>query len=118
MAEAELKEELGTITISKKVLTDLIQRLGGEGELEAQNKGLRKWFGKNPKVDIEEDNTVSVSLNTSILYGENMREECKKRQHKVKEEIEEKTGLTVNQVNIKVDGVIFPEEEPENKEEE
>lgn len=110
MTEAKLEEDLGTITISEEVITNILQKLGQE--FEPQKKGLRRLFGQNPHLDIEE-NVVKLSVATSIPHGKNIREECKEMQQRAKQEIEEVTGLEVSEINIKVEELIFPEEEEE-----
>ena len=53
---------------------------------------------------------VTVSLKLNLKYGYNVMDICQKVQEKVKAAIENMTGLTVADVNIRIAGVDVPEE--------
>ena len=53
---------------------------------------------------------VTVTLTMNVLYGYGLVEICSKVQEKVKSAIENMTGLTVADVNIRIAGVDVPEE--------
>ena len=69
-----------------------------------------KSLSKGVKVDVLEG-IVTVSLKLNLQYGYNVLEVSGKVQEKVKTAIENMTGLTVADVNIRVAGVDMPEEE-------
>ena len=54
---------------------------------------------------------VTVSLALNLKYGSSIKDTTLKVQGKVKAAIENMTGLTVADVNIRVAGVDMPEEE-------
>ncbi len=68
-----------------------------------------KNLSKGVKVDVTEEH-VSVDLSLNIKYGYNIPEVCAKVQDRVKTAIENMTGLTVLDVNVKIAGVNLEEE--------
>lgn len=87
----------GVASMSGNATKELISRLG------------MKSLSKGVKVDVLEG-IVSVSLKLNLQYGYNVLEVSGKVQEKVKTAIENMTGLTVADVNIRVAGVDIPEE--------
>ena len=88
----------GVASMSGNATKELISRLG------------MKSLSKGVKVDVLEG-IVTVSLKLNLQYGYNVLEVSGKVQEKVKTAIENMTGLTVADVNIRVAGVDMPEEE-------
>ena len=68
----------------------------------------KKDHAKGVKVEVTEEH-VSVDLSLNIKYGFSIPEVCEKVQDKVKSAIENMTGLTVLDVNIKIAGVSMEE---------
>ncbi len=68
-----------------------------------------KNLSKGVKVDVTEEH-VSVDLSLTMKYGYSIPAICEKVQEKVKTAIENMTGLSVLDVNIKVAGVNTEEE--------
>lgn len=87
----------GVASMSGNATKELISRLG----VKSLSKGV--------KVDVLEG-IVTVSLKLNLQYGYNVLEVSGKVQEKVKTAIENMTGLTVADVNIRVAGVDIPEE--------
>ena len=87
----------GVASMSGNATKELISRLG------------MKSLSKGVKVDVLEG-IVTVSLKLNLQYGYNVLEVSGKVQEKVKTAIENMTGLTVADVNIRVAGVDIPEE--------
>ena len=69
-----------------------------------------KNLSKGVKVDVLEGG-VTVSLALNLKYNYSIMTVTEKVQEKVKAAIENMTGLTVADVNIRVAGVDMPEEE-------
>ena len=82
----------GVASMSGNATKELISRLG------------MKSLSKGVKVDVLEG-IVTVSLKLNLQYGYNVLEVSGKVQEKVKTAIENMTGLTVADVNIRVAGV-------------
>ena len=63
-----------------------------------------KNLSKGVKVDVTEEH-VSVNMSLNLKYGYSIPKVCETVQEKVKNAIENMTGLTVLEVNIKIAGV-------------
>lgn len=116
----------GTITISEKVVIAVVA--GGAAQIEGlgQKKSsvtedIGRIFGSQRRgVNIDFDgNEVSITLKIAVKQGYPVHEVAKKTQKKIKEDVESKTGLRVNGVDIyvqklqEVDGAseeLIPEE--------
>ncbi len=99
----------GTITISDEVVTAVVA--GGAAQIEGlgQKKSsvaedIGRIFGSQRRgVTIDfEGNEVSITLKIAVKQGYPVHEVAKKTQKKIKEDVESKTGLRVNRVDIYV----------------
>ena len=88
----------GVASMAGNITNELISRLG------------MKNLSKGVKVDVLEG-VVTVSLALNMKYNYSIMDVSAKVQEKVKAAIENMTGLTVADVNIRVAGVDMPEEE-------
>mgnify|MGYP000826885320 CR=1 FL=1 len=124
MAEAKIQkrntytiyddEGIGTVQIADEVVAiiaglaatevDGVASMAGNITNELVGKLGMKNLSKGVKVDVLE-NVVCVNLNLNLEYGYSIPETCKKVQEKVKTAIENMTGLTVTDVNIRIAGV-------------
>ena len=75
----------------------------------------RKNFSKGVKVEVGEKE-AAVDLYIIVKYGIRIPEVALAAQENVKRAIETMTGLSVVEVNVPVQGVGFPEEEPKVEE--
>ena len=57
---------------------------------------------------------AAIDLRVIVTYGTNIQDVCRRLQENVKEAVENMTGLNVVEVNVKVEGVAFKEEEAED----
>lgn len=89
LAATEVK---GVASMAGNIPNELIAKLG----MKKLSKGVR--------VEVIEEK-VSVDLGVNIEYGYNIPETTKKVQLKVKDAIENMTGLHVEEVNVRVAGV-------------
>ena len=87
----------GVASMAGKITNDLIARLG------------MKNLSRGVKVDVLEG-IVTVSLALVLKYGYNIMDVSAKIQEKVKAAVENMTGLTVADVNIRIAGVDMGEE--------
>ena len=86
----------GVDSMAGNVTNELVSRLG------------MKNLSKGVKVEVTEEH-VSVVLSLNIKYGYSIPAVCETVQEKVKNAIENMTGLTVLDVNIKIAGVALEE---------
>lgn len=87
----------GVASMAGNITNDLIARLG------------MKNLSRGVKVDVLEG-IVTVSLALVLKYGYNIMDVSAKIQEKVKASVENMTGLTVADVNIRIAGVDMGEE--------
>ena len=82
----------GVASMAGNITNELVAKLG----MKNLSKGVR--------IDVLED-VVTVDLNLNIEYGYNILETSKTVQEKVKAAIENMTGFTVADVNVRIAGV-------------
>ena len=82
----------GVDSMAGNITNELVGKLG------------MKNLSKGVKVDVTEEH-VSVVLSLNLKYGYSIPAVCETVQEKVKNAIENMTGLTVLEVNIKIAGV-------------
>ncbi|MGN1147646.1 MAG: Asp23/Gls24 family envelope stress response protein [Lachnospiraceae bacterium] len=92
IASFAAREVEGVSAMAGNVTGELMSKVG----VKNMNKGVKvDIFGKNVKAD----------LAVTVEYGYNIPAICQKVQSKVKAAIENMTGLTVTDVNIRIAGV-------------
>ena len=108
------KDQIGEVQIADEVVAiiaglaatdvDGVDSLAGNMSNELVGKLGMKNLSKGVKVDVTEDH-VSVNMSLNLKYGYSIPKVCETVQEKVKNAIENMTGLTVLEVNIKIAGV-------------
>ncbi|GFR37578.1 alkaline-shock protein [Insulibacter thermoxylanivorax] len=114
-------EETGTGTI--RISDDVVATIAGLAATDTPgiagmsggiSEGLaRRLSGKhvNKGVSVEVGETeAAIDLRVIVNYGAKIHEVCRDLQENVRDAVENMTGLTVVEVNVKVEGVAFPEE--------
>ena len=110
----KLKDNLGDIIIMDEVIAVItglaamevegVASMAGDATRELISKLGIKSLSKGVKVDVIED-VVTVDAALNLKYGYNIKSVSAKVQEKVKVAIENMTGLTVADVNIRVAGI-------------
>lgn len=110
----EFQNESGEVVVADEVVAVIaglavmevegVASMKGDATRELISKIGKKSLSKGVRVDILED-VVTVSVAINIKYGYNVMDIAGKVQEKVKSAIENMTGLTVADVNIRVSGV-------------
>ena len=108
------KDQIGEVQIADEVVAiiaglaatevDGVESLAGNMSNELVGKLGMKNLSKGVKVDVTEEH-VSVNMSLNLKYGYSIPKVCETVQEKVKNAIENMTGLTVLEVNIKIAGV-------------
>lgn len=108
------KDKLGEVQIADEVVAiiaglaatevDGVDSMAGNITNELVGKLGMKNLSKGVKVDISEEH-VSVDLSLNLTYGYNIPEVSEAVQDRVKSAIENMTGLSVLDINIKIAGV-------------
>jgi len=119
-----MTEELQTGVI--RISDDVVATIAGLAALETPgiaamsggiSEGLaKKLSGKNVQkgVNVEVGQLeAAIDLRIIVHYGIPIQEVCRQLQLNVREAVSNMTGLQVVEVNVKVEGVAFKEEEPE-----
>ena len=116
----QLENNRGEIIIADEVIAVItglaamevegVASLAGNATRELISKIGIKTLSKGVKVDVLED-VVTIDAALNLKYGFNIKTVSEKVQEKVKVAIENMTGLSVADVNIRVMGVDVPEEE-------
>jgi gls24 family stress protein len=126
-AKEVVKKEtkLGTIRVADEVVSIIAGLATTEVEgIAGMSGGIaggiaemlgRKNFSKGVKVEVGEKE-AAVDLYIIVKYGIRIPEVALATQENVKRAIETMTGLSVVEVNVHVQGVGFPEEEPKVEE--
>ena len=112
------KEKIGEVQIADEVVAIIAGLAATEGEggdsmagnitNELVGKLGMKNLSKGVKVDVTEEH-VSADLSLNIRYGYNIPSVSEQVQEKVSTAIENMTGLTVLDVNVKIAGVNMDE---------
>ena len=98
-------ENLGSVKIADDVVATIARLAANEVEGVAPAVGSNgKTVKKYVRVMVTEGNVV-VDLAVVLAYGYNIPATCSKVQAKVKSAIENMTGLTCSDVNIRIAGV-------------
>ena len=112
------KDKIGEVQIADEVVAiiaglaatevDGVDSMAGNITNELVGKLGMKNLSKGVKVEVTEKH-VSVNMALNLKYGYSIPDVCEKVQEKVKNAIENMTGLTVLDVNIKIAGVSLEE---------
>ena len=113
------KEKIGEVQIADEVVAIIaglaatevegVDSMAGNITNELVGKLGMKNLSKGVKVDVTEEH-VSVDLSLNIRYGYNIPSVSEQVQEKVSTAIENMTGLTIDEVNVRIAGVALEEE--------
>lgn len=112
-----LEKQLGDIRIENSVVATIAAIAAQEVEGVASMGGKfslsemlgRKDADRGVKVEIEENSRVTIYVDVKIEYGFNMYDAAHELQRKIKNSVEQMTGLAVEKVNIIINGIILRE---------
>lgn len=114
------KEGMGEIRISSDVVSIIASNAALEVEGIASFGGgiagnLSQVLGrKNPykgvKVEVTENREVNIDLHIVVEYGVRIPDVAWKLQERIKQNVEQMTGLHVEEINVHVQGVNFEKE--------
>ena len=112
-------EDVGQVQIADEVIAviaglaatevDGVAKMSGNITNEIVSKLGMKKLSKGVKVDIE-DQEVEVTLNLVLAYGVSIPRASKEVQEKVKNAIENMTGMNVKEVNVRIAGIDMGED--------
>ncbi len=105
-----LEKEGSNVSISHDVVVKLIEQVINEIDsatlFSVEYSALTELVSKNPfakaiKIEFLED-SISVSLNISVKFGEKIQEVAEIVQEKISQDIQSYTGINVMNVNVTV----------------
>ena len=107
--------ENGNVMISEDVIAAIIAEtvteIDGIGGLATKPVSefaelIGKNWGKGMKIQIAEDNSVSISCNVTVKYGYSVVDVAKNVQNALTSAVENMTGVKVAVVNVNVCGIV------------
>jgi len=117
--DVSLSEDLGEV----KINNDVVARVAAIAAMQVQGVSLGGKFNigdflsrKEPVrgVSVEIDQSRSrITFEIKVEYGQNMYEIAHKLQRRVKDAVEQMTGLTVDQVNVAIIDILAEGEKRE-----
>jgi len=101
-------EVVGTIASMAAADVEGICSLGGKFSLTEM---LGRRDADKGVVVVIDNNRVTCHVEVNVEYGVNIYDACHRLQRKVKDSVEEMTGLAVDRVNVDVRGIVVPPRE-------
>lgn len=122
MAKGE--EILGEIKIKNEVVgsianlaaQEILGITSGSGRMSLTEMFGKKDTDKGVVVEIEGNNAL-INIDVTIDFGINMYEAANEIQKRVKDSVEQMTGLVVDKVNVNINGINFPKKDKKLSEE-
>ena len=95
-------QENGNVMISEDVVTTIVANAALEVD-GVEGLHMRKsWGGKNMKILIAEDNSLTIDCNLIVKYGYSVIDIAQNAQAAVTSAVESMTGVKVAQINMNV----------------
>jgi uncharacterized alkaline shock family protein YloU len=118
------QDHLGEVRIADEVIAviaalaatevDGVYCLGSNISKEVISKSGAKKLSKGVRVKVE-DNVISVDLALTLAYGAGIQKVTPDVQEKVKNTVENMTGLTVSDINVRIVGIRVEGESDDKK---
>ncbi len=101
-------QEGGSVMISEDVISTIVEHT--LTEVEGVVKGGtevvgKKHWGKGIRINIAEDNTLTLGCNIVVAYGESVIKVAKAVQDAIVNAVEDVTGVNVADVDVNVCGI-------------
>jgi uncharacterized alkaline shock family protein YloU len=97
-------QENGNVMISEDVVAAIAEHALNEVEGAALLRDIKNW-NKGIKILIAEDNSVSISMNITVAFGNSVVEVASATQKAVTASVENRTGVKVSEVNVNICGI-------------
>ena len=98
-------QENGNVMISEDVVAAIAENAVADVEGAALVRDLKNW-NKGMKIAIAEDNSVAVSVNITVSYGQSVVNVANNVQSVITTAVENMTGVKVAEVNVNICGVV------------
>ena len=96
-------QENGNVMISEDVVAAIAEHALNEVEGAALLRDIKNW--NKGKILIAEDNSVSISMNITVAFGNSVVEVASAAQKAVTASVENRTGVKVSEVNVNICGI-------------
>ncbi|SHO52557.1 Asp23/Gls24 family envelope stress response protein [Anaerocolumna xylanovorans] len=105
VGEVQIADEV-VATIAALAATEVegVAAMSGNATRELISKLGMKGYSKGVKIEVNTD-SVAVDLSLTLSYGYSIPETSRQVQEKVKTAIENMTGLSVSEVNVRISDV-------------
>lgn len=108
--EKEGSQVLMSNDVVVKLIEQIIKEIDGAEIFNIEYNAIKELVAKSPfakpmKIEFSQD-SISVSVNISIVYGKKIQEIAEEVQEKITQEIEAFTGIKVSAVNVTVVNII------------
>jgi uncharacterized alkaline shock family protein YloU len=100
---------LDTIVTVATESVEGVAAVGAPGIAGLVQKGARKGAARAVEVLVSEDAKLSVSVHVQVTHGHRLREVAASIQQAVGEALTSQVGVAVTEVDVYVDGLVFPE---------
>lgn len=109
-----IQQTTGLIEISDDVISKMVGKITTATRgIASMSAGLAErigkiWSGRSLQQGItihREDHHVDINVKIIVHYGSKVHEVCRELQHKVIEQVEHLTGLSIHAVNVTVEGI-------------
>lgn len=102
-------QENGNVLISEDVIVAIVDH--ALTEVEGVVKGGsevvgKKSWGKGVRINVAEDNSLTLGCNIVVCYGESVINVAKNVQEAVTTAVESVTGVTVTDIHVNVCGIV------------
>ena len=95
-------QENGNVMISEDVIATIVAHAAQEVEGVDGLHTRKSWGGKNMRINIAEDNTLTIECNLIVKYGYSVIDVAKNAQDAITAAVESMTGVKVTQANVNV----------------
>lgn len=102
-------QEGGNVMISEDVIATIVEHTltEVEGVVKGGSEVIgKKSWGKGLRINIAEDNSVSIGCNVIVVYGESVVDIAKSIQDAITTAVESVTGVSVSDVHVNVCGIV------------
>ena len=98
-------QENGNVMISEDVVAAIVEHALVEVEGAAFHGDVKKNWNKSMKILIADDNSVSISVNVAVTYGQSVVDVANNVQAVLTSAVENMTGVKVAEVNVNICGI-------------
>lgn len=95
-------QENGNVLISEDVIAAIVTQATLEVEGIESLHTRKSWSGKNMKIAIAEDNTLTIDCNVIVKYGYSVIDVAKNAQQAITSAVESMAGVKVASANVNV----------------